>query len=97
MVSTVKDYLTRLTQIETATAYDYLPAAMVPSYQANVVSASEINYDFTSFTNISDINRAGYGEQWQMVVENINQSVIMAKVFNVAQTALNAAGNAVDI
>lgn len=97
LVSTVKDYLTRLTQIETATAYDYLPAAMVPSYQANVVSASEINYDFTSFTNISDINRAGYGEQWQMVVENINQSVIMAKVFNVAQTALNAAGNAVDI
>ena len=32
-----------------------------------------------------------------MVVENINQSVAMAKVFNVAQTALSSAGNAVDI
>ena len=97
LANTVKDYLSKLTQIETATAYDYLPAAMTPSYNANVVTASAINYDFTSFTNISSINQAGYGEQWQMVVENINQSVTMAKVFNVAQTALNAAGQAVNI
>ena len=70
---------------------------MNPSYSSNVVNASDINYDFTSFTNVSSINQAGYGEQWQMVVENINQSVAMAKVFNVAQTALSSAGNAVDI
>lgn len=97
LVNTVKEYVARLTAIETATAYDYLPAAMHPSYSNNVVDASSINYDFTSFTNVTIINQAGYGEQWQMVVENINQSVAMAKVFNVAQTALNAAGNAVDI
>ncbi len=97
LISSVKDYLARLTQIETTTAYDYIPEAMIPTYQANVVSESAINYDFTSFTNISDINKAGYGEQWQMVVENINQSVTMAKVFNVAQTILSAAANAVDI
>ena len=70
---------------------------MNPSYSSNVVNASSLNYDFTSFTNVSSINQAGYGEQWQMVVENINQSVAMAKVFNVAQTALSSAGNAVDI
>lgn len=97
LVNTVKEYVARLTAIESATAYDYLPAAMCPTYAGNVVNASDINYDFTSFTNVSAINQAGYGEQWQMVVENINQSVAMAKVFNVAQTALNAAGNAVDI
>ena len=97
LVNTVKEYVARLTAVETATAYDYLPAAMNPSYSSNVVNASSINYDFTSFTNVSSINQAGYGEQWQMVVENINQSVAMAKVFNVAQTALSSAGNAVDI
>ena len=97
LVNTVKDYLTKLTQIETATAYDYLPAAMAPTYQANRVNLSDITYDFTSFTNVSAIKQAGYGEQWQMVVENINQSVTMAKVFNVAQTILSAAGNAVNI
>ena len=93
----VKDYLSRLLKIETATAYDYLPDAMEPTYANNVVDASSIAYDFTTSTKVSSINKAGYGEQWQMVVENINQSVMMAKVFNVAQTALNAAGNAVDI
>ena len=98
LASVVKDYLTKLTQIETATAYDYLPEAMAPNYQANVITdASSINYDFTTFTNVSAIQKAGYGEQWQMVVENINQSITMAKVFNVAQTALNAAGEAVNV
>ncbi len=97
LIDTVKEYVARLTAVESTTAYDYLPEAMIPSYANNVVNASRINYDFTSFTDVSTINQAGYGEQWQMVVENINQSVAMAKVFNVAQTALNAAGNAVDI
>lgn len=97
LVNTVKEYVARLTAVENATAYDYLPAAMHPAYSNNVVTSSSIAYDFTSFTDVSTINQAGYGEQWQMVVENINQSVAMAKVFNVAQTTLNAAGNAVDI
>lgn len=65
LVNTVKEYVARLTAVETATAYDYLPTAMNPSYSSNVVNASSINYDFTSFTNVSTINQAGYGEQWQ--------------------------------
>ena len=97
LVSTVKDYLVRLTAIERVTAYDYLPAAMCQSYAGNIIDAASINYDFTTFVNVSSINQAGYGEQWQMVVENIDQSVLMAKVFNVVQTALGIAGNAVDI
>ena len=97
LVSTVKDYVARLTAVESATAYDYLPEAMAPKYAGNLVTAANINYDFTNHTNVTSINKAGYGEQWQMVVENINQSVTMAKVFNVAQTALSAAGQAVDI
>ena len=97
LVSTLKEYLARLTAVETATAYDYLPEAMQPSYENNLVNSSDINYNFTSFTNVSNLNKSGYGEQWQMIVENINQSVAMAKVFNVIQTILNSAGNAVDI
>ena len=97
LVATVKDYVARLTAVEKATAYDYLPEAMAPKYAGNLVTAANINYDFTNHTNVSSINKAGYGDQWQMVVENIKQSVAMAKVFNVAQTALNAAGQAVDI
>lgn len=97
MIGTVKDYLEKLTKIETATAYDYLPKAMSPKYQNNIVNSANIKSDFTTAVNVSDILKQGYGEQWQMVVENIEQSVMMANVFNVAQTALNAAGNAVNI
>lgn len=97
LINTVKEYFARLTAVETATAYDYLPIAMHPSFAGNLVSAANINYNFTSNTNVSSISHAGFGEQWQMIVENIDQSVAMAKVFNVAQTVLNAAGNAVDI
>lgn len=97
LAKTVKDYLVKLTSVETTNAYDYLPEAMSCKYNANIVNASDINYDFTTDTNVSSILKQGFGEQWQMVVENINQSVTMASVFNVAQTALNAAGNSVNI
>lgn len=97
LAKTVKDYLIKLTSVETTNAYDYLPEAMSCKYNANIVNASDINYDFTTDTKISSILKQGFGEQWQMVVENINQSVTMASVFNVAQTVLNAAGNSVNI
>ena len=97
LIGTVKDYLQRLLYVETATAYDYLPEAMNPTNENNIVSLESITYDFSSPINVSNINKAGYGEQWAMVIENINQSIYMAAVFNVAQTALNAAGNLVDI
>lgn len=96
-IQTVKSYISRLTAVEKTTAYDYIPQTMQPSYQKNLVNTSAINYDFSNFTNVSNIVQSGYGEQWQMVIENVNQSVNMAKVFNVIQTALNAAGNALDI
>lgn len=98
LANTVKDYLIKLTRAETATAYDYLPATMSPFYTENQIkNLNDIAYDFTTNTNVSAIKLSGYGEQWQMVVENINESITIAKVFNVAQTALNAAGQAVNI
>ena len=97
LASTVKDYIDKLTQIETATAYDYLPEAMCPTYANNLVNASDIAYNFGEFTNVSAISQKGYGEQWQMVLDNINQSTQLAKVFNVVQTALNAATQSIKI
>lgn len=97
LATTAKDYIDKLTQIETSTAYDYLPEAMSPTYANNLVNPEDIAYDFTEFTGVSSINQKGFGEQWQMVVDNINQSSQLAKVFNVAQTALNSATQAIKI
>ena len=97
LANTIKDYVARLTQVETTTAYDYLPESMNPRYSANIVDMANISSDYSNFVNVSSINQAGFGDQWQMVVENIEQSLLVSKVYNVAQTALNAAGNAIDI
>ena len=96
-IAIVKECVTRLIAVETTTAYDYLPDAMHPAYRNNVVTEESIDYDFSSFRSVSSLNHAGYGEQWQMVISNINQSVMMAKVLNVVQTVLTLAGNAIDI
>ena len=97
LAGTVKEYVARVTTVERTTAYDYLPAAMNPNQATRAVAADSIAYDFTVDTAVSSINKAGFGEQWQMVVENVDQSVKIAKVLNWLQTALNAAATAVDI
>lgn len=96
-IQNAKSYLKALVGIENRNAYDYLPETMSPYYKNNLVKESDISYDFTSITNISKISTKGYGEQWQMVGENINQSLTMAKVFNVGQTVLTEVGNVLDI
>lgn len=87
----VKEYLAKITQNKTVTAYDYIPEAMQPSYASNSVSASDVAYDFSQSVSISALSRCGYGKQWQMVVENVNQSVVAANVIGSLQTAINAA------
>ena len=95
VVTTLKSYVDRVTEIQNANAYDYLPEAMNPVN--NLVNLNTLTTDFTSFVNVNNISQLGYGEQWQMVVENVNQSKMVATVFNLAQTALNSAGNLIDI
>ena len=93
----IKNYISRLTEVDDTTAYSYLPDAMEPSYSYNKVTESSINYDFTNKVYVSNIKKQGFGEQWQMVVENIDESIKIAKVFNVINTVLNTVGNALDI
>jgi len=93
----IQAFINQLLATQNTSAYDYLPSTMSPTYSSNLVNASDINYDFTSFTAVSDINLAGFGEQWQMVVENIDGLNSVAKVFNTIQTALTAATIAVDL
>ena len=97
IINVCKGYLDELTKVETTNAYNYIPSSMQPSYASNLVSETDISYDFANNTLISSILDNAYGEQWQMVLENINQSVSMAKVFNVAQTTINTATAAAKI
>ena len=65
--------------------YEYLPEAMRLDYSANLVDAEDIVTDYSSFVNVSDISY-GFGEQWYMVLENINQSMTFFNALTVVES-----------
>lgn len=64
--------------------YSYIPETMRPDYSANLVNANNIVNDYSSFVNISNVTY-GYGEQYQMVLENLQQSQIFFNVLAVIE------------
>lgn len=70
--------------------YSYIPDKMKQDNSANHVTAAQVNYDFTSFTYVSNIKYGGFGEQWHMVIENIEQSELFYSVLTLGEAAINA-------
>ena len=69
----IKGYFLSLLDTLTQDPYSFIPDSMRPE-TATKVTEESISYDFTNFTNVSDIHYGGYGEQWHMVIENIKES-----------------------
>lgn len=63
--------------------YSYIPESMLPGYEANAISNSAANIDYSDFVNVSDIPSGGFGEQWNMILDNLNQSMIFFNVLSV--------------
>ena len=70
-------------------AYDYLPEAMDPGYESNLVIAGSVDYSFNENVAISDVNWNGFGEQWHTVTENIAQSQFFYKYLDGIATVFN--------
>nr|MCR5740915.1 hypothetical protein [Gammaproteobacteria bacterium] len=70
----ILSYLKEVSESFGASPYSFIPDPMKPAYKANLVSAESINYDFSDFVNKEDIVYGGFGEQWNMVIENIDDS-----------------------
>ena len=75
----IKGYLQSLLEAFTHDPYSFIPNTMRPEGAYKYTEAS-LTYDFTNFTNVSDIKYGGYGEQWHMVIENIKESERFYKV-----------------
>ncbi len=63
----------------------YLPESMRFDYSSNLVDADDIIQDYSTFVNTSDITY-GFGEQWHMVLENLQQSETFFNVLSVVDT-----------
>ena len=85
-----KDCLKTLMSVLKQDPYSFIPEAMRDDYSDNYVSEESVTYDFSSFNNVSNIKYGGFGEQWNMVLENIKESENFYKVLTIGETLINA-------
>ena len=86
----IKAHLTSLLGSLSHDPYSYIPNGMRPEHVEKVL-ASDVDYDFSSFTNVSDIKYGGFGEQWHMVIENIQESQTFYNITNYGSEILAGA------
>lgn len=79
----IKKYLESLLNSYELNPFLYIPETMQPSYAKNVIEQDSIIENYDEFIKISSINSNGFGEQWQMVLDNLNQSMTFFSVLSV--------------
>ncbi len=85
----IKQYLNSALEALKQDPYGYIPNSMRPTFSANNVEKNQVTYDFNNFVNVSDITYGGYGEQWNMVIDNINESERFYNVLTTIETVVN--------
>ena len=65
--------------------YGYIPETMRATYAANLVTDAAVTTDYTDFVQISAIKNRGFGEQWHMITDNINESMRFFNVLSVVE------------
>lgn len=86
----IKDLLVSLFAIKDQDPYGFIPETMRPNYETNYVTEENILNFETSAHNVSSIKKQGFGEQWQMVLDNLAQSERFYKVLSVSDGAVSA-------
>lgn len=82
----IGDYLAELLSGYSLNPYSYIPESMQPAYAANLIDPSAASIDYSSFVNVSSIPSRGFGEQWNMVLDNLQQSMTFFNVLSVVDT-----------
>ena len=81
----IKTLLSTLLNGYNLNPYEYIPKTMRLDYSANLVNPTDIVSDYSDFVNISDITY-GFGEQWYMVLENLQQSALFFNTLSVVES-----------
>ena len=86
----IKAYLRTLMDAAGHDPYSFIPDTMEPTNSANYVTASQVSYDYSQFNNVNSIKYGGFGEQWRMVIDNIQESERFYSVLSLGEAAINA-------
>ena len=80
----LKAYLSTLLESYLLDPYSYLPESMTP--QGNHLnSKNQIVTDYSGFVNTGSIAAGGFGEQWNMILENMAQSQVFYRALEVIE------------
>lgn len=85
----VKALLSTLLSGYKVNPYSYLPESMRPDFSANLVDEEDIVSDYSNFVNVSNVTY-GYGEQYHMILDNIQQSQTFFNVLTVVESISTA-------
>ena len=64
--------------------YSYIPESMLPTFSKNLVDADDLVSNYSGFVNVSNISY-GFGEQWHMILDNLEQSKVFFNVLSVVE------------
>lgn len=81
----MEQYLTALLNGYKADPYSYIPQSMQKNYATNAISKGDIINDYSSQISVSKIPSRGFGEQWNMILENLEQSKIFFNTLSVVE------------
>lgn len=69
--------------------YNYIPKNMRASSPSHTVSRSDVTVDFDSFVSTDKITSQGVGQQWNMVLSNIEQSEMFFTALSAVETVVS--------
>ena len=85
----VKELLASLLDGYELNPLQYIPESMLPGFSDNLVSENDLISDYSSFVSTDDIVY-GFGEQWHMILENLQQAQTFFGVLSVIDTISTA-------
>ncbi|HOI47589.1 MAG TPA: InlB B-repeat-containing protein [Bacilli bacterium] len=81
-------YLSSLLSSYEQNPYSYIPDTMKAG--SLLITQQQSVLDYSTFVNVSSIPYGGFGEQWKMVISNIEQSKVFFDVLNVIDSIASA-------
>ena len=92
-------YLTDLLNSHSLDPYSYIPDTMLPTHTAHRIP-SAVAPDYINGVSVGALPSGGFGEQWQMVLDNLAQSTLffnaLAVVDGLTTTSVSAFNNYID-
>lgn len=86
----IAKYLKALLGIKDYDPYSFIPDTLKPNFEDNFIESEDV-LDYSEAQLVSNIKKQGFGEQWQMVIDNMNQSEKFYNILSASDSVFTAA------